>query len=351
MIAMTMKKFIWLILLLCVTTYAQNASGQKRYEVYSAAFYNLENLFDTVDDPAKRGDDEFLPRSVYRWTQEKYERKLDNIARVLSLLGRELCPMGPAVIGVSEVENRKVLEDLVARPKVSDMGLKVIHYESPDWRGIDCALLYNPAIFTPTSSRPYPYPSEDPNFKTRDQLLVSGLLAGEEVHIIVNHWPSRYGSKSSSLREAAARGVKHIVDSLYQSNPSAKVIIMGDLNDDPVDAGTSFVLKARRLPHEVAPQGLFNTMWRLYEQGVGSLAYQGKWNLFDQIIISEPLLNADPERGLKYLKPEVFNRDFLVQKEGRNKGYPHRTFSDNTFIDGYSDHFPTLIYLYREIGR
>lgn len=341
--------FFALSLLLCfhLSVGAQEQGTPKKYQVYSVAFYNVENLFDTEDDPNNRGDDEYLPSGPYNWTPEKYQKKLTNIARVLSRLGREMCPQGPAVIGVSEVENRKVLEDLVQQPAVQGMNLQVLHFESPDWRGIDCALLYNPALFTPTNTHAYPYPSDDPKFRTRDQLLVSGKLVGEEMHFIVNHWPSRYGSKSTELREAAARGVKHIVDSLYQQNPKAKVVIMGDLNDDPVDASTALVLKARRLPREVKPQGLFNTMWRFYEQGIGSLAYQGKWNLFDQIIISEPLLNASAEQGLRYLKAEVFNRDFLIQKEGKNKGYPHRTFSDNTFINGYSDHFPTLIYLYR----
>lgn len=346
-----MKKYflLTLFLLLPLSLSAQSASEKKgrQYEVYSIAFYNLENLFDTIDDPTNRGDNEYLPDGPYAWTQDKYEKKLDNLARVISRLAREMCPVGPAAIGVSEVENRKVLEDLVQRPALREMGLKVIHYESPDWRGIDCALLYNPALFVPYHSHPYPYPSDDPHFKTRDQLLVSGKLAGEDLHLIVNHWPSRYGSKSSELREAAARGVKSICDSLYQVDPRAKIVIMGDLNDDPVDVSTALILKARRLPKEVATQGFFNTMWRLYEQGIGSLAYQGKWNLFDQIIISEPLLREDASKGLRYLRSEVFNRDFLIRQEGRHKGYPHRTFVDNTFVDGYSDHLPTLIYLYR----
>lgn len=341
-----MKKFLLLsVLLLGITLgYAQ----QKNYNVHSIAFYNLENLFDTEDDPDNPGDDEFLPRSAYNWTQDKYEKKLDNMARVISLLGREYCPLGPAVIGVSEVENRKVLEDLVKRPAIAQMGLQIIHKESPDRRGIDVALLYNPKLFSVTNFFVVPYHNEKmPEYVSRDQLWVSGILAGEKIHVSVNHWPSRYGSKSSQLREAAAANVKTVVDSLYNDDENAKIIIMGDLNDDPVDRSTRVVLDAKRSSKDVKPGGLFNPMWRLYSQGVGSLAYQGKWSLFDQIIISYPLLGKDYSQ-LRYWRTEIFNKDFLIQKEGPDKGYPLRTFSNSTFKNGYSDHFPVLIYLIRE---
>lgn len=323
--------------------YGQNRS----YSVYPIAFYNLENLFDTEDDPDNPGDDEFLPASSYNWTTEKYSRKLDNLANVISRIGREHSPVGPAVIGVSEVENRRVLEDLVDRPAIRNMNLKIVHQESPDRRGIDVGLLYNPALFELENYRAHPYQGSDTSYVTRDQLVVSGILAGEKIHVIVNHWPSRYGSSSSVLREQAAATVNTIIDSLYTVDANAKIIIMGDLNDDPTDPSCRVVLNAKKHQRDVKPKGLFNPMWRLYEQGVGSLAYQGKWSLFDQIIVSYPLLGNDYSQ-LRFWKAEVFNRDFLIQKEGKNKGYPFRTFSDNTFINGYSDHLPVLIYLIRE---
>lgn len=321
---------------------------EKKLGVYSVAFYNLENLFDTEDDPEIR-DEEFTPKGKNLWTPDKYQKKLRNMATVISKLARENCPAGPAAIGVSEIENRKVLEDLVARKELADMNLDIIHYDSPDRRGVDVALLFNPKIFQVTSSKAYPYILPDnPEFKTRDVLLVSGQLAGDSFHILVNHWPSRYGSKSSELREFAASINKHIADSIYKDNPAAKIVIMGDLNDDPTDKSCRVVLKAKKKQKDVKPGGLFNPMWEFFDKGVGSLSYQGRWNLFDQIIISESLLGKDRSE-LKFWKAEIFNRDFLIQKEGKYKGYPMRTFSDGKFINGYSDHFPVLIYMVKEI--
>lgn len=341
-----MKRLSIVVLILILGIYVLHAQN-KSYDVYSVAFYNLENLFDTEDDPENPGDDEFLPTSAYNWTPDKYEKKLDNLAKVLSQIGREHCPMGPAVIGISEVENRKVLEDLVKRPAIRSMQLNIIHEESPDRRGIDVGLLYNPNLFEVESYSTHPFRWTDSTYVTRDQLLVSGYLAGEKIHVIVNHWPSRYGSKSSELREAAAAGVNLILDSLYQVDINSKVIIVGDLNDDPTDKSCRVVLNAKKNQKEVKEKGLFNPMWRLFEKGIGSLAYQGKWSLFDQIIINYPLLGNDYS-SLKYWKTEIFNRDFLIQKEGKDKGYPHRTFSGSSFINGYSDHLPVLIYMVKE---
>lgn len=343
-----MKRIVFIlgIFFCAVAVFAQ----KKNYAVYSIAFYNIENLFDTIDDPDNSGDNEFLPESVYNWTHEKYQKKQTNIASVLSRIGREHSPLGPAIIGVSEIENRAVLEDLVKQPELKDMKLKIVHKESPDRRGIDVGLLYNPDLFTLESYKVHPFvmPS-NPDYKTRDHLLVSGWLAGEKIHVIVNHWPSRYGGKKSSiLRETAAASVNLITDSIFAIEPEAKIIIMGDLNDDPHDKSVKKVLNAKKKQKDVKPQGLYNPMWNLYSQGIGSLAYQGKWSLFDQIIISHDLLGNDYS-SLKYWKAEIFNKDFLIQKEGKNKGYPLRTFSGDTFINGYSDHFPALIYLLREI--
>lgn len=333
------------ILLLCAVapTLAQ------RMGVWGVAFYNLENLFDYEDDPNNKGDDEYLPTGPYKWTQEKYQQKLNNMARVIGDLARPTCPGGPAVIGISEVENERVVRDLVNTSPAKEMNLKYVHYDSPDRRGIDVALIYNPRLFRYTKSSTHPLIIPDnPNFKTRDQLLVEGTMAGEHVCILVNHWPSRYGgAKSSPLREAAAALSKHIADSVRTANPSAKVIIMGDLNDDPVDNSTAKVLGAKRTIEEVGERGFFNATWEPYAQGIGTLTYQGKWNLFDQMILTEPLLDSS-RKSLSFWKVEIFNRPFLIRQEGSRKGTPHRTFEGNTFIDGYSDHLPVITYLIKE---
>ena len=324
--------------------------GQK-YAAYAVAFYNLENLFDTVDDPENPGDNDFLPDGPYHWTETKYKEKLHNLATVLCKLGREHTPFGPAVIGVSEVENKKVLDDLVREPELKEMGLRVLHHSSPDLRGIDVAFLYNPRLFRLDGFKAFKYipPASNPKYVTRDELLMSGTMAGEKVHFLLGHWPSKYGGDVSSIyREASAALAKHVIDSLFRSDPNTKLILMGDLNDNPDDKSVREVLGAKQYREEVPKGGTYNATWEPYAKGIGSLAYQNKWNLYDQIIITEPLI-ADPAfETLNYWKAEVFNRPFITTKEGKRKGYPHRTFENNTFVDGYSDHFPTLIYLLKK---
>ena len=334
------------MLFLCVL----GTRAQQKLGVYAAAFYNLENLWDTDDDPNNTGDDDFTPEGKYAWTHDKYEQKLKNIATVISQLAHTYCPAGPALIGIAEVENRHVLEDLVRTEPIASMGYQIVHFESPDHRGIDVAALYNPRIFTLKSAKKYPYHKPDqPDYHTRDQLLVSGILAGEPFHLIVNHWPSRYGGdKSSPLREYAASITKHIADSIHADNPQAKVLIVGDMNDDPNNKSCSEVLGAKRRAKDVTPDGYYNATWKLFDEGIGTLCYQGKWNLFDQQIVSGNLLGKD-HSTLKFWKSEVFNRPFLIQQEGKYKGYPLRTFSGTTFIGGYSDHFPTITYFVKAL--
>ncbi|MFD2554547.1 endonuclease/exonuclease/phosphatase family protein [Sphingobacterium tabacisoli] len=346
---LTIKTRYTMVSLLLLAGSLSLCAQQKKYQVYTAAFYNLENLFDTELDSAIM-DTEFTPDGANHWTTEKYRKKQANMAKVLSRIGRKYSSSGPAFIGVCEIENRRVLEDLVRQPTLASSGYEIVHYDSPDRRGVDVGLLYNPRIFEVQSSKVFAYHKEDlPEYTTRDILLVSGKLAGEEMHVLVNHWPSRYGGKSSALREHAASIVRHVTDSLYKQNPETKIVIMGDLNDDPVDRSVREVLGAKKNPDEVTEGGLFNTMWKHYERGVGSLGYQGKWNLFDQIIISASLLGED-RSTLRYWKSEIYNPEYLITQEGRYKGYPLRTFSGNVFLNGYSDHFPTLIYLVKDLN-
>ncbi len=341
-----MKRLILSVLVLLVVSTSAMA---QRVGVWSVAFYNLENIFDYEDDPNNPGDDEFLPDGPYQWTKEKYEQKLGNMARTIAQLARENCPGGPAAIGISEIENERVVRDLVARPELAAMGLKYIHHDSPDRRGIDVALLYNPRLFRVTSVANYPLKiADNPKFVSRDQLVVSGIMAGEPVSIIVNHWPSRYGGKKSDyLRDAAAALSKHIGDSIQAASPANKVVIMGDLNDDPKDNSCANVLGAARKRKEAKEGGYFNATWPLYDKGVGSLCYQDVWCLYDQQIISSNFLKNSPSKpeSLTFWKAEVFNRDFLItQNDKKKKGYPLRSFVNNSWQNGYSDHLPTIAY-------
>lgn len=323
-----------------------------KYEVYPVGFYNLENLYHPESTDSLR-DREFHPEGSYNWTMDKYYKKQDNMAYVLSEMAKDFG--GLVAVGIAEVGNRVVLEDLLERDLLKDKNWQIVHYDSPDWRGIDVAFFYDPTRFeyVRSSSHPYPYQESfeagvtSERFQTRDALLVEGKIAGEDVAIMVNHWPSRRGDKSHLSRAYAAQIFVELYDSLKIARPEMRVIMMGDLNDDPDDYSCADVLNAKRYIDEVEPGGLFNPMWEKYARGIGTLCYMGKWNLFDQIIVSENLLGNDYS-SLKFYKAEIFNRDFLIQKEGRYKGYPLRTYVGSQFLNGYSDHFPSYIYLVKE---
>ncbi len=336
-----MRKLFFLLLFL-VPGLAQNAHAQKKETLYSVAFYNLENLFDTIHDTGK-DDYEFLPDGDMKWTPEKYLAKQKNMSTVLSMLSREKVPAGPAFIGVAEIENRRVLEDLVKQPALAADNYQIVHYEGPDKRGIDCALLYNPKQFEVISSKLAPYVYvDDTVHKTRGFLIVNGKLAGDNVCVIVNHWPSR--GATSPARVRAAQQVKALKDSLLAGNKNLKLIVMGDMNDDPMDESMAVTLGAKKFANEVKAGEFFNPWWStLEDKGVGTLLYRGKWNLFDQIVVSSSLLTAT--KGLKYDHNEVFLRDFLIQQDGKYKGSPLRTHGGKTWLNGYSDHLPTIIYL------
>ena len=328
-----MKKLLFLISLwLCVTT---AGAQQNERDLYSVAFYNLENLFDTIHDAGKN-DLEFLPSGSYAWTAEKYEAKLKNLAKVLNEVSRDRVPEGPAV-----AENNRVLTDLVSQPAISNY--KFVHYEGPDKRGIDCALLYDPEQFTVTNSKlvlSTPFEGDTVHL-TRGFLIVDGQMAGERVCFIVNHWPSR-GAKSP-VRVHAAKQVRALTDSLMRTDKKLKLIVMGDMNDDPMDESMA-TLGARKYAKQVKKGEFYNPWWEtLEDKGVGTLLYRGKWNLFDQIVVSRPLLKA--KKGLKYDHNEVFIREYLFQQDGKYKGSPLRTHGGRVWLNGYSDHLPTIIYL------
>lgn len=331
-------------------TRAQTHKG-KRVQVFGVAFYNLENLFDTINNNGKY-DLEFSPQGKNQWNGNRYWKKIDNLSYALSQMTTPQTWEGPSIIGVSEIENITVLQDLVNAKALKSWNLKVIHHDSPDRRGVDVGLLYNPKFFKPIRVTNHLLTVDSlPYFRTRDQMCVVGLLGGVRVGVIVNHWPSRRGgeAQSSWLREAAASLTKHIADSLLNIDPNIGIIVMGDLNDDPFNKSVSLTLGALKTENEVKAGGFFNPFWKLLDQGIGSYIYRGGWNLFDQIIVNYNLLPQGPSR-LKFSKAIVFNKDFLKQQSGQYKGYPHRTFASGVWTAGYSDHFPTEIFLTKEVN-
>ncbi|MGG5507451.1 MULTISPECIES: endonuclease/exonuclease/phosphatase family protein [unclassified Myroides] len=334
------------------TVFAQ----EKQYQVRTIAFYNCENLFDTVKDPINR-DEEWTPQGARAWNQKKYQQKLMNVARVLSQIGREENPVLPSIIGVAEVENRQVLEDLVQQSSLQRGDYGIVHFDSPDRRGIDVGLLYARKHFVLLQSTKHTLYLYDQRQKakdssaqrriyTRDQLLVSGLLEGEEVHFIVNHWPSRVGGEklSSVNREAAAALNRKIIDSLQRINPQAKIITMGDLNDGPFNTSVKKILQTEGDRTKVQPQGLFNPMDKMAKNGYGTLAYRDHWDIFDHLILTEAFLGKDYSSWC-YWKAQIFQKPFMIQTTGQYQGYPLR---NTTNEPGFSDHFPVYVLLLRQ---
>lgn len=328
-------------------------ADKKQYQVCAVAFYNFENFFDTVKDPYKF-DAEFTPGGDYHYTSAIYKAKVHNLATVLQKLGTEMNPDGPAIIGTAEIEHANVLEDLVNQPEIKARGYRYVHFESPDSRGIDVAMLYSPKYFKVLKARALYTDiavSGEKGGKTRDVLHVIGILAGDTTHVFVNHWPSRRGGEAASapLRAIAAGVSRRVIDSLMAIDPQTRVINMGDLNDDPTSPSVARVLGAVGDKAKVKPGGLFNPWATFYNQGIGTLAYNDSWNLFDQIIISSGWLQKSEEHW-QFYRAEIFSREFLVEKFGQYKGYPHRSFDGTNWIDGYSDHFPVLVYLVKPVA-
>lgn len=345
----------------------------KKYIVHTVGFYNFENLFDIENDP-KINDEEWLVGGPRAWSEAKYQKKLDNLSRVISEIGTSENPNMPTILGCSEIENRGVLEDLVKMPRLIGKDYGIVHFDSPDRRGIDVGLLYQKKHFKPTSYINIPLyiyadavdakkdkgskekeestdddTQEDKSSRriyTRDQLLVTGLLDGEEVSIIVVHWPSRSGGekKSSPLREAAARLTRKITDSLYNVNKDAKVIILGDLNDGSFNKSVKVEIGAKGKREDVKARGIYNPFESMANKGMGTIGYRDSWDIFDIIMVSEPLIRED-RSSFRYWKAGIFNKPYMIQTTGQYKGYPLRNSQTEP---GFSDHFPVYVYLIKE---
>ncbi len=351
----TMKRHYTLIIIVySLTSFAVNAQEKaaRNFKIHTLAFYNLENLFDTIDDPTKY--DESTPIMEMRTGREMaYKKKLHNMARVISDIGFDDAKNAPVILGVCEIENREVLVNLVNDPLLLAKDYGIVHYESPDKRSIDVGLLYQKAIFKPIATSTHSLKIYDDQTRdrvyTRDQLLVSGKLDGDLIHIIVNHWPSRSGgeARSKSRRIAAGKLSKRIVDSLQVIDPYAKIFIMGDLNDDPTNDSIKKELKTVSDKDEVKFKDIYNPYENLFKSGLGTTAYRDAWSLFDQILVTQPLLEKDYE-SYRFYKAGIYNKTYLTTRKGRWAGYPFRSWGDGGFTDGFSDHFPVFVYVVKE---
>ncbi|MDO5104360.1 endonuclease/exonuclease/phosphatase family protein [Capnocytophaga sp.] len=348
-----MKKYdgLWLFLVLFCFSILKLQAQDRRFMVRTVAFYNVENLFDTINDPHKFDDDR-TPEGADRWTSKVYNDHVQKIAKVISEIGSDLTKQAPDVMGLCEVENMSVVSDLINTDYLKKYNYGIVHYDSPDSRGIDVAFIYKKKVFKPTATSKHTlevYDSDGKRRHTRDQLLVSGMFDGEPMHFIVNHWPSRSGGEAVSRpkREAAAALNKKIIDSLLAKDPNAKIFSMGDFNDDPTNASFKKILKTEGKKEKVKPGGLYNPMEEMLKKGIGSLAYQDGWNLFDQIYFTHELLKDD-KSTYRYWKAAVFNKPYLANQKGKYKGYPYRSMSNGNYTWGYSDHFPVYLYLIKE---
>jgi endonuclease/exonuclease/phosphatase family metal-dependent hydrolase len=388
------------ILLLIITTISFAQQGKLR-KVATVGFLNVENLWDTIKsadyidgtmdikNPAfhrsipldsvkfleaekyegvwndeslkgkkavryQSGSDEFTPSSGKNYNTKIYKQKLANEAKVISEMGAQYTKTAPAIVGLIEVENRQVIENLIQQPALAKYNYGIVHYNSYDYRGIDVALIYQKKRFTVTNSEKKElkvYNEEGRREYTRDILVVSGLLDNEKVTIFMNHWPSRRGGEAASLpkRNAAAQLLKKQMDSVRTADPTVKLFAMGDFNDDPVSSSLKNHLKAQANPKDLSDTNPYlNLMYPLYKKGVASLAYQDAPNLFDQIIVSQNLTSKEVTKEYSIYKTEVFAPPYLVNKEGNYRGYPFRSWNGDQFTGGYSDHFPAFVVLQKE---
>jgi endonuclease/exonuclease/phosphatase family metal-dependent hydrolase len=305
-----------------------------RLDMQTVAFYNLENLFDLVNDQ-HTNDNDFLPTSVKKWTPKRYDNKLRKLGFAISNIGRRETGKHPAIVGLAEVENAKVIEDLIASKHLEDCNYSYIHYDSLDERGIDVALIYDTTAFEVLHSETFTIQLTDddgtPDY-TRDILLVSGLLDGEKIHVIVNHWSSRReGEKETEpKRIASSEKVGEIISSLRLENEGPKIIVIGDFNDDP---------HSNSIKRLVEGSDLFNPMETLKSFNRGTTKHNWQWNLFDQILISTNFFKTS-DRLFEYSSANIFDEDFLKLFNGKYKGSPFRTYVGKKYQGGYSDHFP-----------
>ena len=337
-------------------TASAGAAGRQSHVI---GFYNLENLFDTYHDEGKN-DYEFLPDGANQWTEAKYQKKLANMAHVIAAM-KEDNGVWHTILGVSEVENRHVLEDLVSEDEIAAANFQIVHYDGPDRRGVDVGMLYDPTKFKLLDSESIPFtfagsdikfemtPEEQENFRTRDVLMAHGLIDGEHFAIYVCHLPSRIGGKGVDTRARGGEIVYEHARKMEQKYPGIKCVVMGDMNDNPTDPSMAVYLHGREKIEEVGKEDFFSPFLSMLKAGFSSLYYRGESNIYDCILVSESLAKAPA--GSWQIQPivkgeyygRIFSKPFMTNQSGQYKGTPFRTFSNGAFVGGYSDHYPTYI--------
>ncbi len=336
-----MKKYFSSILIILLAIGLFSSCSKKTTQHFSFAFYNVENLFDTINNPAIN-DGRYVPDSDLQWDTEKYQHKLDNLAKVMAIVDSSGFP---TIFGLSEVENINVLLDLVDHPDIKKAGYQILHKDSPDERGIDVALLYQPKKYIPLETqyiRPV-FPS-DPTDKTRDILYSKGLVGkNDTIHVFINHWVSRWGGqeKTEPHRIFIASLLRQITDSIFNANPNANILIAGDLNDNPDDKSIANYLEAVKPTENSSPQTLYNLSLVPFKNGKGSLYYKS-WDMFDQIIVSSALLNGDNGIKTSSNQQNIIKKDWMLYQPKKGPARPSRTATKNYF-GGYSDHLPVFI--------
>lgn len=310
------------------------AKAKKSTQKIAIGFYNVENLFDTRDDRSKL-DDDFTPVGAKKWTPVKYAKKIKNIAHVISKIGAQSTKTSPSLVGLAEVENATVLQDLVTTKKLATRGYDFVHRDSPDERGIDVALLYKKSDFTVIETKAVEvYIETRPEVRdhTRDILYVRGALLGQEVHLLINHWPSkRSGAKETAhKRISAAKRNREVIHTILDTHPDARIIIMGDFNDGPQDVSVR---------DHLVQTDFYNPMVFLGTRYEGSINHRWRWYMYDQIIFSNNFMRLHNNPFL-YSTSAIFNPSFLANEEGKFKDFPARTYGGDTYLGGYSDHFP-----------
>lgn len=300
----------------------------------SVAFYNLENLFDTEDDPDTL-DDDFTPSGYKNWNPKRYKNKLRKLSSVIAKIGATETQGPPSLVGVAEVENLQVLQALTETKTLAPYKYGVVHYDSPDERGIDVGLLYRKEHFTVSKSKTINvYVENDPGVRdyTRDILYVEGIFLGHHIHILVNHWPSRRqgADESEYKRIAVAERCREIMGQIEKRDPDARIIIMGDFNDGP---------HSESVKNHLVQHDFYNPMVFLSTRYEGSLNHMFEWYLFDQIILSTNFMRLH-RNPLRYDESKIYNDISLTEFKGKFKGNPFRTYAGKRYLGGYSDHFP-----------
>ncbi len=319
----------------------QQKNNQKNN--FKIVFYNVENLFDTIDNPNK-DDDEFLPYGEKKWDTERYFKKIEHISDVLIAVGNEELP---EIIGLCEVENKEVVKDLINRSELKKGNYEIVHEQGPDPRGIEVALLYRKDEFNYITHKMIKviYPFFE-NKRTRDILYVKGVVNKKDtLHIFVNHWKSRSGGqkKTEKKRMQFATVLRKNVDSLFNINKNANIIIIGDFNDNPNNKSVADILKAQKISDKTKSETLYNLSYNNFENKKGSHYYNKEWNMLDQIIVSSNIISKKTGLTLADKKENIFRGKWMLYESRSGEMLPDRTYGGKKYYGGYSDHLPVYI--------